>query len=397
MLRAVPPPSENAQDRSDMLVSVVSEEFGSSLPVFVACADGPTRVIPTLLSVYHRRHRLPEPSEVYFCSGSGAPWELENVTLLMQRWAHAKAHGLGDRVFCIANVHNLTYTQQCAIVDTLRRIINEYGTEQVATLLFLSGKPRQVLLNTLSSQSIDLPALDDSELRDMCLAAMQEHLGVTTCVRANTNGGGKSHYLLDQIARYQEHDATLLYRKILLRESSTAGSLVHAFRKASDVARVAFHVDISHVIPQAANTILCELLLIGVLRDPLKCVVYHRRPQDLFFLEIPNSPKDKTYSALRFCHILPFKYLNVEPAELSFTKPELLLGSDGLMSRVRIRPYNELTNTCHWTRAWKAGKFNPPLVGQGGTCLPEWFPFMEEEEPLDAEAVYAMVQERLTA
>ena len=96
-----------------------------------------------------------------------------------------------------------------------------------------------------------------------------------------------------------------------------------------------------------------------MLRDPVHCTVYHRRPHDLFYLEIANSPKDKTYSALRFCHILPFEYLNVEPACTVLEKPQLVLGSDQVMSRVEMRSYVELIYTCYWTRAWKARKFDP--------------------------------------
>lgn len=202
-VRDVPPPSEGAAHRADMLLSVVSEELdaGRSLPVFVSCAESPAKVIATLLSVYHRRQRLPEPSEIYFCtgsSGSASLHESESVSLLIQRWAHAKKHGAGDRIFCVANIHNLTYTQQCVVVEDLRRCIAEYGTDNCATLLFLSGKARQVLMNTLASQMVDLTPLDDEELRQMCHAAINDHLGFTLSVRANVNGGGKSHYIMAQ-------------------------------------------------------------------------------------------------------------------------------------------------------------------------------------------------------
>lgn len=202
-VREVPPPSEGAAHRADMLLSVVSDELdaGRSLPVFVSCAESPAKVISTLLSVYHRRQRLPEPSEIYFCTGSTGSaglHESESISLLIQRWAHAKKHGTGDRIFCVANIHHLTYTQQCVVVEDLRRCIAEYGTDTCATLLFLSGKPRQVLMNTLASQTVDLTPLDDDELRSMCHAAIRNHLGFTTSVRANVNGGGKSHYIMSQ-------------------------------------------------------------------------------------------------------------------------------------------------------------------------------------------------------
>ena len=135
-----------------MLVSVVSEELGGgrSLPVFVAQAESPAKVIQTLLSVYHRRHRLPEPSEIYFCTGNGLH-ELESISLVIQRWAHAKLHGGGERVFCVANIQNLTYTQQCAIVEHLRTVITEHGTEQVPTLTLT---PTLILIGTINGNRL---------------------------------------------------------------------------------------------------------------------------------------------------------------------------------------------------------------------------------------------------
>ena len=60
-----------------------------------------------------------------------------------------------------------------------------------------------------------------------------------------------------------------------------------------------------------------------------------------------------------------------------------------------MSPNEAIKQTAFWTRAWKAGKFNPPLVSQGGTCLEEWFPFMEEDAGFTPEEVYNLVKERL--
>ena len=54
-----------------------------------------------------------------------------------------------------------------------------------------------------------------------------------------------------------------------------------------------------------------------------------------------------------------------------------------------------MIHTGRWVRAWKRGKFRPPLVSQGGTCLEEWFPFMEETERMDPSDLYEMLNERL--
>jgi hypothetical protein len=54
---------------------------------------------------------------------------------------------------------------------------------------------------------------------------------------------------------------------------------------------------------------LFELLLIGLLRDADGCRVFHRDPNSIFYLEIPNSPNNKTARALRICLLFPTRVL----------------------------------------------------------------------------------------
>lgn len=56
------------------------------------------------------------------------------------RFLGAKANGLGEQLSVLADLHNLTYTQQCFFVDRLRAMVHEYGTHNASTLLLLSGR-----------------------------------------------------------------------------------------------------------------------------------------------------------------------------------------------------------------------------------------------------------------
>ncbi len=108
-IRAIPPPGTVAQNRADMLIAEKD-----SLPIWVATAESPSHVIEVVFSVYVRRARLPEPGEVVFCTSSTT---LEDLELLFNRFIFAKKAGRQNMVFCCADVHALSYTMQCAVVD----------------------------------------------------------------------------------------------------------------------------------------------------------------------------------------------------------------------------------------------------------------------------------------
>jgi hypothetical protein len=109
--RSIAQPGENALNRADMLI-VLDDETEKRLPIFVACTDEPNLVIDTALSIYVRRGRIPEPGEIHFCTGETT---LEDLSLVLMRFIRAKNHGLADSVFCIADIHNLSYSQQVII------------------------------------------------------------------------------------------------------------------------------------------------------------------------------------------------------------------------------------------------------------------------------------------
>jgi len=292
IIRALPAPGAAAKNRADMLISVEDERTGErSLPVWVAQAESPRHVIDVVLSVYLRRARLPEPGEIVFCTPKTT---LEEVNLLFRRFIAAKSNGRNECVFCLADVHALTYTSQCAVVESLRAFLGEFGYENAASLVMVSGKPQQVLLNSLSAHKVELPPLDEDTIRSSLNRACTVHCGETTCVTSSINGGGKTHWVLKAVGARQKQGEPLHYRRVPFRESSSAASLVTRFIDVSTPGdRNAFHLDIAHIIPPSANTVLFELLIVGVIKNTTSCRVYHRSSNDVYYLEIPNSRGEK--------------------------------------------------------------------------------------------------------
>ncbi|KNC55646.1 uncharacterized protein AMSG_01915 [Thecamonas trahens ATCC 50062] len=376
--RTIPPPDATVEHRADMLVKAAESR---TLPVWVATADSPSRVIDVVLSVYARRGRLPEPDEIIFCTSTT---RLEDVTLLLRRFVAAAAHGRASALYTLADIHALSYTLQCAIVDALHSLLAEYGTDNAASLLFVSGAPRQVILTSLSSQLVALQPLDEVELRRVCadaLAAPGSHTH-TLAVTSEINGGGKSHHILSLIAQAQKYDnPELRYRKLAFRESTSVATLLDTLTSLPDVVPYAFHLDIGHIIPPSANTLLFQLLLVGVLRDTSSCRVYHRRPGDAFYLEIPNSVGNKTALSLRFCSFLPSVHLKVRSVDLR--SPIFV---NNAATRIACPVNDELVFVCKMLRSYLAGKFEP-----GDGFDPEYNPWLDPD-PTPEEAFGLLVQ-----
>jgi len=368
--------------RADMLYLGEGEE--KRLPVFV-CSVESAQVINIVLSVYVRRDRLPEAGEVLFCTPDTS---MEEVDLLLMRFSAAKANNRGSNVYCIADVHKLSYAQQISLVKHMRELLEERGLRSVATLVIVSGDQNQAILNVLSSQLVELPALVQRPLREACAAAFERHCGETRCVASEVNGGGKSAWILRQVAEGQKHEA-IAYIRVPIREATTARDLIDMFSQAhrEHPHRIAFHVDIGHVIPSTANTMLFQLLILGVLRDPFSCRVYQRRQEDVVFVEIPNSLNNKTAIALHVCHLFPNQILGVREHSMMLDSP--IFSADP--SQLLIQPIEELQYVCKYLRAIAANRFykDTPRSTFGLSFSPNDV----SEQPVPAKECFALLRQ----
>jgi hypothetical protein len=223
----------------------------------VTCAQTPNHVIDVVLSVFVRRGRLPQPSEILFCT---AQTTLEEIELLLRRFITGRANGHGEYIFSLADVHSLSYTKQCAVVDQLQSMVAEFGTKDAATLLIVSGRRRQVILNSLSQQSVELPPLQQQHLQIACTEAFADHCGETRAINGNINGCGKSTRVMTMVARKQEREQ-LLYRRLPFREASTASSMVGVLSHFQSEVPNVVHLDIGHIIPAVRKTIPCDSII----------------------------------------------------------------------------------------------------------------------------------------
>lgn len=275
------------------------------------------------------------------------------------------------------------------MIDRLAVFRDKFGVHDASTLLLVSGKPRQLVINALSAHRIELPPLDLASMRRAILASAA-FCGELFSVVSDINGGGKSDHIQTEISRRQKEAAAqagaprIVYRKIPFRESSSAHSLVAALsRDATPHTRYAFHVDIGHIICDSANTLLFELLVVGVLKSTALNRSYYRRAADAFFLEIPNSRGELTRRALRVCELFQSVEVRVNAASLSLARPYVAdISVAG--SQIVVPEYEEMRFVCSMLRAFDAGKFKP-----GATFDPAFAP--EADAPIGGDECFALL------
>jgi hypothetical protein len=339
---------------------------GSDIPLFVTSTDTPEDVIDVTLSVFMRHERVPEPGEVLFATVDTTS---EDVELLLRRWIAARTCGRGSHIFVIADLHMLSYAQQCHLVDQARSLLAEWDASNAATLLLVSGRPQQVAVNQFSQHYIDLTSLETSELREGLAHAFRLHLGVTEAVASCINGGGKTHSIMRRVGERQYLGETIAYCRVPMRENTTPASLVACLRdatarcKAADASftvgsttSMVVHLDVGHIIPASASTMLFELLLVGVVRDSMSSQFYHRNAAVEVLIELPNSPGNKSAEALRFASLLPNTLLEVSAATMDLTYPVF---TDPFATKIALPAYEEAVLVAKWLRAFKTGKFDP--------------------------------------
>lgn len=229
-------------------------------------------------------------------------------------------------------------------MEQLHEIKADLGIENAATLLIVSGHPLQEAVKQLSQHQVGLPPLSTSdrgdELSFACLDAFN-HMGPARCVASCINGGGKTHSIMKRCAERQKLGELIAYVRIPIRESTTPQTLVSMLTASRNKFRhqgksIFYHLDIGHIIPPSANTMLFELIVLGLVRDPVNQRVFQRRSSDTFDIEIPNSINNKTAQALYFTKLLPTVVLECSPDTLDF-EVAVARGNTG---DVALEPYD---------------------------------------------------------
>jgi hypothetical protein len=153
-----------------------------------------------------------------------------------------------------------------------------------------------------------------------------------------------------------------LYHHVEIRETSNISTLVKALLDdpTDPNSPTAIHIDMAHILPSHVDTLLFELLIVGMLRDPQNCTAYHRRNQDFFLVELPNTPQEFTAKQLSFCLLLPRTYLRMSPERIDTEEPVLFpAGPSGNAVTVEFKKNVHLELVGKSIAAMKVEAFNP--------------------------------------
>ena len=126
-------------------------------------AAEPKAVITTALSVYIRRGRLPEPSEILFCTIHSTAEEIE---LHLRRWIVAADTGAGGAMQLPANININQNTGDLGekgdqIVDDIKTLSGGEGLEFVTKIAAIArddDRAKESLQKALAHASITAPA-----------------------------------------------------------------------------------------------------------------------------------------------------------------------------------------------------------------------------------------------
>jgi hypothetical protein len=287
-----------------------------------------------------------------------------------------------ESLFCIADAQALSYSAQVALVRAVQAAISDTAAALGGrgTTLLIVSEPKQVVLSMLSAHAVELQPLS----REVLAAACSPALLASSCgadsraVLSEINGGGKSHRIMQLVGQWQsqqqqQQQQCVTYHRVPLREEATAASLVAALAAAQadstaaatasrsssgcGSTSMAVHLDIGHVVPDNAATLLFQLVVLGVLRDPVTSAVYSlyatatatAASQCTLLLEVSNSEGNAVAAALApVCSLLPTEVLKVTAAALTEQHPERSVRTP---TTVKLHTDTELHRACTWLRA----------------------------------------------
>jgi hypothetical protein len=138
-----------------------------------------------------------------------------------------------------------------------------------------------MLTNALSRHSIAVSILPRDKLQEAVRTAGELYHGrQLEAVASEINGGGKTHYILRKIKDAQDQNKNMpVLHHVEVRESTDVSALVSALLQDPTPPKhqTAVHLDLAHILPLHVDTLLFEVLMVGMLRDTKTCSVYHRR------------------------------------------------------------------------------------------------------------------------
>ncbi|KAG2374157.1 hypothetical protein C9374_010994 [Naegleria lovaniensis] len=325
--------------------------------LFVISCQNEQDVESVVLSLYAVQSRLPEMYEILMCNSRT---KVEDILLLFTRWSQTRSQSLTSRrIFTLANVHLLSYTTQCQVVDKLKLYLHNSDIKLAPPLVIVSGNAHQRIVNAFSNFRFDGAAitLTIEEMVEVYSQICNTYSCGTKVYTSKHSGAGKTHSIFKYACENQ-----LELVSISLRESVDISSLISQLNeKTNRTHPVALYFNISSHVDSIVNAILFQLIVVGSISD-YNGQVYHRREVDSILIEIPNAPQNITLEKfVPLCNFLPKQVCEVT-AETLLIEKRFEMDDFG---RVTSAINSKLLFVCAILKAFEKGTFsNPELFAQ---------------------------------
>eukprot|EP01124_Arcella_intermedia_P034928 TRINITY_DN8767_c0_g1_i1.p1 TRINITY_DN8767_c0_g1~~TRINITY_DN8767_c0_g1_i1.p1 ORF type:complete len:3649 (-),score=794.98 TRINITY_DN8767_c0_g1_i1:25-9951(-) len=328
------------------------DEGSQGLYVIPCAAD---KVLDLTFTLYVQQGRVPEPDEVIFCNKNT---KMEDIALLLYRWAFAKKHKRKDRLFTLVNIEALWYTTQAKIVE----MIHSFNLDNCSYFAFITCQPEgQHLVSAFQNRRIQVVPLEAEVLRSLYQNMLTNGGTVKTRAMVFSSpipGAGKSHSIRAYVSISFDNQN---YRHVPVVGTTTNGELITLLQRnpetcVLDEGGKSFHIDIGPTHTSDLNDQLFQLLVMGILQDE-SGRFYHRREQDIFLIEVPNvyvkvqkEPKDT------FLHLLPSTVVDVTPETFDQTTYKYATTETGDQTWNGLNNY-EAQFVCKYLHAFQSEKF----------------------------------------
>lgn len=181
--------------------SLVTRRENKAVPIYACCATNDAEVVDLVLSIYFRRDRLPDPQELLMCTENTTA---EEIDILIRRFIQAKQHSRGNSVYCLGNIQLLNYQLQCRAVEILGVLLGEFGVDNAASLVIVSGNPNQMLITAATSQcGVQFINVTPLPAKDLTLCLKHASPAVSAVMTQDINGSGKTDYIMQEAYNVQ--------------------------------------------------------------------------------------------------------------------------------------------------------------------------------------------------
>jgi len=320
----------------------------------VVVAAKRSSVLVQLMSLYAQLcQRLPEAEEVLVCTSNTTR---EHIRLLLLRCLGAGSAGRNSRLYCLTHIEQLSFELQSYTTQEYTRLCAANPEQYASThrLVTISGEAEGQEMVTAwanyARQKLEvLPIFDIRKALEQHFSAHNMRVCSFTSEFA---GMGKSHKIHEWCCH---GEANVNPHRLAIHGHMGRQELASLLADRQDKQPV-FHLDLAPNVGLQFNTILFELLVLGMIQQSHDQMLYWP-PNSTIALEVPNSINNSTRARLHFLDLLPATEL-VESDNPIITSVESAMAVATYVVNNEQVYQNRVQYVCKFLKAFSAAKLH---------------------------------------